>query len=272
MRKKIIFYFLLLCLVATTVFWLGSGFYSVREELDWQKEPVRPYVVENEKEPSPVAEEESSTPSVINPATEIRTVLTVGVPFVAQAPFGDWSNPMYQDACEEASLTLVAYYLSGKTLTPAVAEKELLALADYGEKEFGHYVDTSAEDTAKMFKGYYDISSEVIYDMTVDDIKRALASETLVIVPANGRKLGNPNFTPPGPINHMLVITGYDLETREFVTNDPGTRVGRNYRYDEDILYAAVRDYPTGKHLPNTSVRKAMIVIPKEKPQDYRKN
>src|SRR5687768_9874479 len=128
MWKKIIFYLLLLCIVSVTVFWLGSGFYSTREDVEWQKEPLPEFV---EKAPEPVSEEEKSAPL---PTEEraLQTVTTEGVPFIVQAPFGDWSSPLYQDACEEASITMVAYYLSGKTLNPSIGDKELLKLADYG--------------------------------------------------------------------------------------------------------------------------------------------
>jgi len=77
----------------------------------------------------------------------------------------------------------------------------------------------------------------------------------------NGQALGNPNFTPPGPEYHFLLIRGYNPSTDTFITNDPGTRNGELYKYSSDTLFNAIRDYPTGDHLPITSTRKAMIVI-----------
>ena len=89
-----------------------------------------------------------------------------------------------------------------------------------------------------------------------------LARGNLVLVPANGIKLNNPNFTPPGPDRHMLVIKGYDLDSGEFITNDPGTRKGEGYRYKEEIIMGAITDYPTGDHLQMTGEEeKAMIVV-----------
>ena len=60
----------------------------------------------------------------------------------------------------------------------------------------------------------------------------------------------------------MLVVTGYDAEKKEFITNDPGTRKGAGYRYPEQVLFDAIREYPTGKHVPITINRKAMIIVP----------
>ena len=70
----------------------------------------------------------------------------------------------------------------------------------------------------------------------------------LVIIPTNGQALKNPNFTLPGPERHMLVVKGYDYETEEFITNDPGTRNGADYRYKKDLLFEAIRNYKTGFH------------------------
>ena len=60
----------------------------------------------------------------------------------------------------------------------------------------------------------------------------------------------------------MRVIKGYKVDTDEFITNDPGTRNGANYKYDSETLLKALFDYPTGDHVPATAERTAMIVIP----------
>ena len=88
-------------------------------------------------------------------------------------------------------------------------------------------------------------------------------SGNIVIVPANGRVIGNPYFNPPGPARHMVVIRGYDPVTKEFITNDPGTERGENYRYPEAVLYNGIRDYPTGYHKPIVEDKKVMIVVGK---------
>jgi len=37
----------------------------------------------------------------------------------------------------------------------------------------------------------------------------------------------------------MIVIRGFDPATKEFITNDPGTKRGEFYRYDIDLLEKA---------------------------------
>ncbi|MCH7759451.1 C39 family peptidase, partial [Patescibacteria group bacterium] len=152
----------------------------------------------------------------------------------------------------------------GEGLTLLQAETEILALVDFEEKTYGYSNDTSAEDTAKLFKSYfnYDLVS-LRYGIDYQDIKVELAKGNLIIVPANGTKLGNPYFTPPGPLEHMLVIRGYDDLTQEFITNDPGTKRGEGFRYDYQVLENAIRDYPSGYHEPITRIRKVMIIIEK---------
>jgi hypothetical protein len=70
-----------------------------------------------------------------------------------------------------------------------------------------------------------------------------LVSGKLVIIPAAGRLLGNPNFSGQGPIYHMLVVRGFDNKTGEFITNDPGTRKGEGYRYKYSVLINAIHDW-----------------------------
>ena len=57
------------------------------------------------------------------------------------------------------------------------------------------------------------------------------------------------------------MIRGYDSDKGEFITNDPGTKRGELYRYDQDVLYNAIRDYPSGYHKPITRIEKTMILV-----------
>ena len=188
--------------------------------------------------------------------------LISGVPFTVQAPFAEWSNPIFQDACEEASIVMAAAWVSGKSLTKESAKRDIQALAAYQKKLLGHSADTSIEDTEKLLQDFLGVTTtEVKRGVMVPDIKEAVVAEKIVIVPTDGRKLGNPNFKAPGPPRHMLVIIGYDDPKAEFITNDPGTRKGEGYRYDQTVLYEAILDYPTGKHAPVTSAEKVMLTV-----------
>lgn len=227
------------------------------------------------EETVPVAEEvlptavpEPAPEPVVLPPTKEKdvpvSIAALPVPFTSQAPSAKWSDDTFQNGCEEASIAMAAYWISGKPLTNEVAEQEIVALSTFERKRLGHAVDTSAADTAELFRDYYGGAlPEVRYDVSALDIRRALAEGAAVIVPTNGRKLDNPNFKAPGPLTHMLVVIGYDAATKEFITNDPGTRLGKGYRYSEKVLVGAIRDYPTGRHLPIVEERTAMIVVRK---------
>lgn len=216
----------------------------------------------------PVVEEKrippEDAPKAIEPvkAPALQPKIWSRVPFVSQAPTGEWGKSEFQNGCEEASVLMVHAYRTGKTYAKETAKAELVAMARYQEKKIGQGIDTDAADTAEiLLAGYFDITDyRLVYDFALDDLRRATA-DGLIIVPTNGRALGNPNFTAPGPLEHMLVVTGYDALKKEFITNDPGTRKGDGYRYPEQVLYDAIREYPTGKHLPIMTDRKAMIVV-----------
>ena len=66
-----------------------------------------------------------------------------------------------------------------------------------------------------------------------------------VIVPLAGRLLGNPYYTQPGPVYHMLVVKGI-AENGDIITNDVGTRHGRNLTYAPDVFLNAMHDVPSG--------------------------
>ena len=195
-----------------------------------------------------------------------KTTIQFNVPFAPQAPFGEWSDDRQQDGCEEASAMMAIHWVKGDTsITLEEAKREILAIADWEQEKYGNYHDTSAKDTAgRIFKEYYNYDNvRVERDITADDIIKELERGNLVVVPADGIALNNSHFTPPGPERHMLVVVGYDYSTSEFITNDPGTRFGKSYRYKKSVLFDAIRDYPTGYHVPITKVDKNMIVVEK---------
>jgi len=191
-------------------------------------------------------EEVEPEPEIIEPDEKqpfegpLPTSAQLDVPFTSQAPNGIWDLP-YQEACEEASLLMVHHYLDNTGLTTSTADAEIQQLVAWQNTHFGDYKDTTIEETAEIAEQYYGYKTRVIKDPTVEDIKREIANGNPVIIPAAGRDLGNPNFTPPGPWYHNLVITGYDGTT--FTTNDPGTRNGEDYVYSTQTLMAAIHDW-----------------------------
>lgn len=204
----------------------------------------------------------TNTPTSV-PA-QIQTIL-FNVPFTPQAPFGDWDDERQQDGCEEASSLMAMRWVQGQSLTRADALREILAISEYERLKYGDFHDTSAEDTAgRIFRGYFKYDGvEVKHDIYTSDIRNELEKGNLVIIPVNGQKLGNPLFTQPGPYRHMLVIRGWDPKKKEFIVNDPGTKRGEGYRYQEHVIQNALMNYETGHKVPVVEGRTAMIIIKK---------
>lgn len=189
--------------------------------------------------------------------------ILLNVPFTSQAPFGEWSDLRQEDGCEEASSLMAVKWTSNQSLTASEALKEITGASDYILKKYGEYRDISMTDTLNwLIKDYFDYqNAALIKNVSQSGIIAELKKGNLIIAPMNGQLLHNPYFVAPGPINHMLVIRGYDPLTDRFITNDPGTRRGELYEYDAKVLFAALRAYPTGSHEPISSINKDVIVI-----------
>ncbi|OGF19178.1 hypothetical protein A3G56_01165 [Candidatus Falkowbacteria bacterium RIFCSPLOWO2_12_FULL_45_10] len=193
----------------------------------------------------------------------VKQYYLTAVPFVPQAPFGEWKDKRFQDGCEEATSIIAVAWAQKKSLTKTQAKQEMIKIAAYEQKKFGGYADTSAADTLlRIIKGYFNYQRATLKkNITVDDIIAEIKNGYLIIAPFNGQKLKNPYYTAPGPERHMIIIRGYDETKNEFITNDVGTRRGENYRYPKDILFSAIRDYPTGNHQLIKKVEKNIIVV-----------
>jgi len=195
---------------------------------------------------------------------QAKYITKQNVPFTAQAPFAEWSIAMFQDGCEEASMIMAMSWVNDEKLNPQIAKEQIQALSEYELEHLGGYRDRSAHDTAELIKDYFKYQNiEYKENVTINDLIKELQNGHIIIAPMNGQKLKNIYFTPPGAINHMLVITGYDKSTNEFLTNDPGTKRGKDYRYNQEVLFNSLRDYPTGHHEPNLEVNKNIIVVKK---------
>lgn len=236
----------------------GGFFYNYRSHIrdfvfEYQKAslpealPLTSYTITHDREQLYKVPEDETLPNSIN----------LAVPFTSQAPHANWDLP-YKETCEEASLLMVARYKKGELISsPEDADREILKLVEFQNNYFGDYKDTTAEQTAEIARKFYGFkNTEVIYDFSIEDIKKALAAGNPVIVPAAGRQLGNPYFRRPGPLYHMLVIRGYTAD--QFITNDPGTKRGEEFVYKYGDLLNAVHDWNGGEV---DSGQKVMIVV-----------
>ena len=202
--------------------------------------------------PSPA--ENKSLPA----STNIPAKIKISVPFTSQAPLGVW-DAYHEEACEEASIIMVKYYLDGQKLTPDTAEKEIQIFIKYEIENTGGYKDSNAEQMVKLAHDYYHINNmKVVNNFKREDLKKYLAQGKPIILPMAGRLLGNPNYKAPGPPYHVLVAIGYDGDN--IITNDPGTRNGEGYVYNINVFYNAIHDFPG--NLDNMEQgQKAMLVL-----------
>ncbi|MDO8463469.1 MAG: C39 family peptidase [bacterium] len=211
----------------------------------------------------PASEESTAADTPLEEARGVvaRGVVRLDVPFVSQAPYRVWSLP-YKEFCEEASVLTLHLFASGERVdTASELDAALMDIKQWEEEHLGTWEDTTVAETARILREKFghENTREVRF-VTIADIMAAIDAGKPVIVPARGRELDSPYFTPPGPLYHMLVIIGYDDARQEFITNDVGTNTkGAGQRYTYDDLYGAIADWMHEDGAPTGG--KAMIVL-----------
>ncbi len=165
----------------------------------------------------------------------------ITVPFTPQSPDGIWVQP-WQDLCEEASLLMVdQYYRHGK-LDNKRAKELLIHIFNLKNKYYGKSLDESTEKIADIANKFLAWEATVIENPTMTQIKEQIDLNRPVIIPVSGKDLLNPHFRQGGPRYHVLVISGYDDEKQEFITQEPGTNLGLDFRYTYDTIMGANHD------------------------------
>lgn len=160
---------------------------------------------------------------------------------------------------------MVHHFLEGTGITKEEAEAEIQALVRW-EELHGYRKDITAEQLATIARDYYGYRAYVDDDTSADHLRSLLAAGKPIIVPMAGRQLGNPYFTGAGPWYHMLVARGYGtgwFRGRFFITNDPGTRRGEKYTYDEAIFRNAIHDW-VGVNERIAEGGKRVVIVEKE--------
>ena len=174
----------------------------------------------------------------------LPTTVNLDVPFTSQAPESNWEQP-WQDACEEAAILMLDAYYKGYALSPLFSKDELLKMVDWQtERGWGYSIPLSQiEQASRDYMGdRFDF--RVIEDPSIEELKRLLAEGTPIYVVAYGKSLDNPNFTNGGPEYHALIIRGYNESG--FITNDPGTRNGKEFFYTYENLMSSMHDWNNG--------------------------
>lgn len=248
--------FLLLVIAGTFVLGIWYYDYSRQRIIKLDLPAARDYQVFVSDPKRVNNHQSSSTPTAINLDYPVPTAsgqnplgvsasMNLDIPFTAQAPTADWSQP-WQDACEEASLLMVDYYYQNKDLPdPASVENILGKVVRWQEENWGGHEDLPVARVAELADQYFSMTAEVIEDITADQIRQYLDRGLPVIVPADGHKLANPFFSGDGPDYHMLVIKGYVGD--KFITNDPGTKRGADFIYTEENLLDSIHDWDASR-------------------------
>ncbi len=195
--------------------------------------------------------------------TPLSQSVFLNVPYTSQAPLGEWADPRQRDGCEEASILMAMMWIWGVDLPKEELAREIDRIADYEKYFYGYYEDTGVEDTAKLMRDYFHYENiEVRQQISVADIKASLNDGHPVIIPVDTRLLGISAYRY-GPLRHMVVATGYDLQTGTIILNDPYISTGHNLRVNESYLNRALWNYYSGVHLPLPLRSTAMIVVKK---------
>lgn len=232
---------LLVSLIAVSL--VASGGYFTYRYQKYKKEPV-PVAVDYRG----LARNEMPEVSANGSVEEMKPVeqplpieLNLDMPFYTQAPFANWDYP-WQEACEEASILLVANKYFNHNWTAAQFNDQILKMVDWQNRVFGDYWHTTMEQTARMLDEILGLKTVVHKDPSLEDIKRILAKGHFIIIPLDGKALKNPYFKNGGPVYHVVPVKGYTKENG-IITHDVGTRRGEDYVYSWEIIDEAFHDY-----------------------------
>jgi len=174
--------------------------------------------------------------------------------FTSQSPMGNWTQP-WHDACEETSIVMIDAFYNHQDLKTESAKYKILNLMGVKNNYIGHSLDENADTIVRLINNYLNWEAMVVVEPILEQIKNELDHDRPIIFPADGLVLKNPNFT--GPLDyHVLVISGYDDEKEEFITQEPGTRHGHNYRYSYEIVMKGMHDF-----LPNNQTSNGRQVL-----------
>lgn len=235
------------------------------EEVSFKEEVVESEPVELKQDPvvekTEEVKEEEKKDDELPSQNPLPKEINLPVPFTSQAPEANWDQP-WQDACEEAAVLMLDAYYKEYGLSPLFVKDEILKMVAWEEeKKWGNSIEIEkVKQLTEWYAGKQVTMNNqqitIIENPTIEDMKQSVASGHPVLVVANGRTLPNPNFRNGGPLYHALVIRGYTEDS--FITNDPGTRNGKNFVYAYDDLMNAIRDWNNGDV---KSGRRAVLVI-----------
>ena len=178
---------------------------------------------------------------------EILSAVDLPVPFTSQFPTRSTAMP-YREACEESSVLMVLRYFSQEDISSTEdAAEGIQDLVERNVNVFGDSIDESAAEVRDLLlEQSSDLSVQLLTNPSITDLQRELSQGHVLLVPVSAEVLDNPNFTPPPPDYHMIIIRGY-TEDEFFITNEPGSKKGEGHLYSYETIMEAIGDLQDGK-------------------------
>ncbi|MFA6427348.1 MAG: C39 family peptidase [Candidatus Magasanikbacteria bacterium] len=186
-------------------------------------------------------------------AQPVEKVVRLEVPFATQIPDGKWVRP-YSEACEESSIVMIDAYYEGRrgVIGHRTSKERMQPYFDYQDERYGDNDDSNAWRTGDMVHSlarYF--KAEVVEYPALRDIQAELRAGRPVMTFHHGYSLQNKRipFSNTPESFHVIVLVGYDENSRQFIVHEPGMRRGSFYRYDYDVIMKSMADYnhETGK-------------------------
>ncbi|MFH1284171.1 MAG: C39 family peptidase [Candidatus Peregrinibacteria bacterium] len=237
--------FILLIILVIIILFLTAGvalapkiqkYLRTREIENENTKTLEEITDENIIEPGTVQKVEKKT------ATPLPEKAYLEVQFICQAPLEteeNWTH--HEESCEEAAALMAFDYETGKSVTKEEANEEILSMIEWQKKYFGAHKDLYSDEMKEFLVNYYDLQDTevtIIKNASINDIKLQIANGHPVIVPVTSSLLSNPYYPYPG--YHMLIAIGYTKD--KIITNDNGTRRGKDFSYDTTEFEAAMKD------------------------------
>ena len=238
-QLKLLIVLILIIIILFGLMWVLpklSGYFE-KKKIDRENIKTMELITEEDIIPEPTTE-----PVPQDTLQTIPDKAYLEVQFICQAPLQTEANwVIHEESCEEAALLMAYLYETGQTTTKEEANEEILDMLDWQKTNWNGHYDIYAKDVSKLAQGFYGIDEskiEIIYDATLDDIKKQIASGHPVIAPVTSDYLDNPYYPHPG--YHMLIVIGYTED--KIITNDNGTKRGEDFSYDNDKFKKALDD------------------------------
>ncbi len=201
----------------------------------------------------------SSTGSGVVLVADAPSQHNLKMEFHSQAPLLNW-DLFHEEMCEEASVLLVINYFEGTSMTNDEFDEKLYDMQQQEEIILNVWESTTVAELKKFIESYFtDYKVIIVENITSEEIERYIASNIPVLLPMSGQTIGNPFYKAPGPVYHVLVVKGYT--TTHFITNDVGTKRGKDYFYKKNTIMNNIHDWNATNIFKGA--KRGFVIVPK---------